>query len=838
MKIDDYFTAEARTKLKELIVEADQQEVYCIGRLSSGEEVITEIEVVARGNKEAVPVPAAKLRPGEVVIHNHPSGNLKPSQPDLNLAAKFGAQQIGFIIINNQVDDLYVVVEPDLKAEIKELTVEEISDLFAAGNALDETLAQYEYRRQQQIMGEVITKAFNRQTHLLVEAGTGTGKSLAYLIPSIYWAVENEQRVVISTNTINLQEQLIKKDIPLLKKALDLDFNAVLVKGRRNYVCLRKLYNLQQIADQALENEERESFLKLLNWANEARTGCRSELVFQPKASVWNRVASESDTCLRSDCPHYSQCFFARARAKSINADLLVVNHHLLFSDIAVRKEEGMDLEVAVLPRYSHIICDEAHNIEEVATNYLGQKVSKQQLIKYLNNLHVQQSKEGIQGFLMEARFKINQAREQIDDDTRLDLQRLIDNILQPLVLKVTDRTNTFFDVLEKFKQEVQSEEQGETKLRLTEEIREEKGWETIKEEADNLLLSLNQLSKRLDELRLEIDLLSTADIDGYEGLLVDITARVDRAKAVARVIDTVINQTDDDTVDWIELTKNSRGEINCRLNSAPINIAGEFKDNLLLEMDSIIFTSATLTVNKSFDYIRDRLGLEKDLVAELRTGDPFDYSQQALLGIPTDLPEPYDETFLTEALRVLKELLTANQGRSLVLFTSYGMLNQFYYKLRGELEETKLNLYRQGEKSRHLLIKDFKQDLAPVIFGTASFWEGIDIPGEQLSSVIIVKLPFQVPTDPVIEAKVEEIEAEGRNAFYNYMLPRAVIKFKQGFGRLIRSQSDSGSVIVLDKRILTKNYGKSFINSVPQGCKIIADNHQEITKKIEKIQG
>ncbi|MBM7623468.1 helicase C-terminal domain-containing protein [Sporohalobacter salinus] len=836
MKIDDYFTAEARTKLKEAIVEADQQEVYCIGRLSS-EEIITEIEVVARGNKKAVPVPAAKLKPGEVVIHNHPSGNLNPSQPDLNLAAKFGAQQIGFIIINNQADDLYVVVEPDLEAEIEELAAEEISDLFIEGNALDKTLPQYEYRRQQQIMAEVVTKAFNRRTHLLVEAGTGTGKSLAYLIPSIYWAVENGQRVVVSTNTINLQEQLIKKDIPLLQKVLDLDFKAVLVKGRRNYVCLRKLYNLQEIADQVLENEERKSYLQLLDWVNDAQTGCRSELVFQPQSSLWNRVASESDTCLRTNCPHYSQCFFARARAKSINADILVVNHHLLFADIAVRKEEGMDLEVAVLPRYNHIICDEAHNIEEVATSYLGQKISQQQLVRYLNNLHSRQSKKGIQGFLMEVRFKINQARDQIDKDTRLDLQRLIDNVLQPLVLKVTDRTNSFFDVLEKFKKKVQAEEIKENKLRLTEEIREKEDWETVREEADNLLLSLNQLNKKLDELRLEIDLLSDVDIDDYEGLLVDITARVDRAKAVARVIDTVINETDDDTVDWIEVFKNSKEETNCKLNSAPIKIAEEFKDNLLLEMDSIIFTSATLTVNKSFDYIRDRLGLEEDLVAELRTGDPFDYSQQALLGIPTDLPEPYDDNFLSQALNILKELLIVNQGCSLVLFTSYGMLNQFYYKLKDQLNETKLSLYRQGEKSRHLLVKDFKQDLSPVIFGTASFWEGIDIPGDQLSSVIIVKLPFQVPTDPVIEAKVEEIEAQGKNAFYNYMLPRAVIKFKQGFGRLIRSQSDTGSVILLDKRILTKSYGKAFINSVPQGCKIMAEDHKKIAKKIKKVK-
>ncbi len=229
-------------------------------------------------------------------------------------------------------------------------------------------------------------------------------------------------------------------------------------------------------------------------------------------------------------------------------------------------------------------------------------------------------------------------------------------------------------------------------------------------------------------------------------------------------------------------------------------------------------------------------MGLEEDLVAELQTGDPFNYDEQAMLAIPLDMPEPYTKEFTTQALKVLKELLIANQGRSLVLFTSYGMLNTFYYKLKPQLEDTKLNLYRQGEKSRHLLIQNFKDDLAPVIMGTDSFWEGIDIPGQKLSSVIIVKLPFQVPTDPIIEAKVEELESAGKNAFSNYMLPRAVIKFKQGFGRLIRSKSDSGAVVVLDKRIINKRYGKAFINSIPQGCQLVTENHKKIAKIINKF--
>ncbi|MGM0470674.1 MAG: helicase C-terminal domain-containing protein [Bacillota bacterium] len=831
MEIKDYFTSEAAANLTAEIKEAQGQEVYCIGRINRDDELIDEIEVVARGNKKAVPVPAAKLKPSEVVIHNHPSGNLEPSEADLNLAAKFGAQSIGFMITNNRVDDLYVVVEPILTGESSELDVAEISQIFAADNSLDRILASYEYRRQQQIMAEVVAKAFNRQTHLLVEAGTGTGKSLAYLIPSIYWAVENDERVVISTNTINLQEQLINKDIPLLEKVLDFDFKAVLVKGRRNYICLRKLYSLQQIADQVLESQERESYLQLLEWIEQAKSGCRSELAFQPSSSLWERVASESDTCLHSNCQYYGDCFFIQARAESIDADILVVNHHLLFSDIAVRKEEGMDLEVAVLPRYQHIVFDEAHNIEEVATNYLGARVSQYQIAKFLRQLYDHQTQQGIKGFLMELRFKINQARDKIDPDTREDLQRLIDNILQPLVLKVTERASNFFNLVSEFKGEVQNDEQ---KLRLKSEVRELEGWQQVREEADNLLLSLNQLSKKLDSLRVDLELLATAKLENYEGLMVDLTARVDRAKYLARIVDLIINEPPEETVNWLEVREDNQGESHVTLSSAPINIVDEFRDNLLLEMDSIIFTSATLTVDQSFDYIRDRLGLDDELVAQLRTGDPFNYQQQALLGITNDLPEPYEDDFLNQALTALRKILLANRGRSLVLFTSYGMLGRFYYRLKSELEDSNLQLLRQGEKSRHLLVQDFKTSTAPVIFGTASFWEGIDIPGEQLSAVIIVKLPFQVPTDPIIEAKVEEIEARGDNAFLNYMLPRAVIKFKQGFGRLIRSQQDSGSVIVLDKRLLTKSYGRAFLNSVPRGCRVLTANYQKIVEEIK----
>ncbi|SDB98385.1 MULTISPECIES: helicase C-terminal domain-containing protein [unclassified Candidatus Frackibacter] len=836
MEVLDYFTSEVKNELKEVIKTAKGQEVYCIGRLTGEKEVIDEIEVVARGNKTAVPVPAAKLKPGEVVIHNHPSGNLSPSQPDLNLAAKFGAQSIGFIIVNNLVDELYVVVEPGLEPEVKEVPVSEISDIFATGNLLDNALPNYEYRYQQQTMAEVISKAFNRQTHLLVEAGTGTGKSLAYLIPSIYWATQNDQKVVVSTNTINLQEQLINKDIPFLKKTLDLDFKAVLVKGRRNYVCLRKVYSLQEIADQVFENKERDSYIQLLDWVQDAQTGCRSELVFQPEYSVWEKVASESDTCLRSNCSYHGECFFTKARMKSINADLLIVNHHLLFADIAVRKEEGMDLEVAVLPKYKHIVLDEAHNVEEVATNYLGKRISKQQLLKYLYDLHTKEAKKGIQGFLMEVRFRVNQARSEINKDRRLELQRLIDNILQPLVLKVTDRTNNFFNRLINFKKGLESEEEKENKLRLKDELTSQDSWREVVEETDNLLLSMNQLSRKLIGLQQELELLPQNAIDDYEGLLLDLNARVNRLKAMNKVIDAVINDSDDNVVNWIEINQNSKGEFRANLNSAPINIANEFRENLLIEIDSIIFTSATLTVDHSFAYIRERLGLEEDLVAELQTGDPFNYDEQAMLAIPLDMPEPYTKEFTTQALKVLKELLIANQGRSLVLFTSYGMLNTFYYKLKPQLEDTKINLYRQGEKSRHLLIQDFKDDLAPVIMGTDSFWEGIDIPGQKLSSVIIVKLPFQVPTDPIIEAKVEELESAGKNAFSNYMLPRAVIKFKQGFGRLIRSKSDSGAVVVLDKRIINKRYGKAFINSIPQGCQLVTENHKKIAKIINKF--
>ncbi|MCK8823496.1 ATP-dependent DNA helicase [Fuchsiella alkaliacetigena] len=720
--------------------------------------------------------------------------------------------------------------------EIEKLPVAEISELFTEGSLLAQNLNDYEYRYQQKIMAEVIAKAFNRQTHLLVEAGTGTGKSWAYLVPSIYWALQNKQRVVVSTNTINLQEQLIKKDIPFLQQVLDKDFKAVLVKGRSNYLCLRKLYTLENLATEVLSEAEFSSYSRLLAWNKQAVSGCRSELLFQPQFKLWQRVASESESCLRANCPYQQRCYFTQARQESISADILVVNHHLLFADIAVRKEEGMDLEMAVLPKYKHIILDEAHNIEEVATSYLGKKVSQRELLSFLHNLYPKESKQGIEGFLLELRFRINQAKEDIEKKQRLELQRLIDNTLQPLVLKSTERSNIFFECLANFTQELKTET-ASGKLRLKENIIEHADWLKVTEEAENFLLALNQLLRELKKLSSNLALISGVDFEDYEGVCLDLEAKIKYLQQMVETVDLILNDSaTEEVVNWIETKQNSQGEINCNLNSAPVDIAAEFKERLLVEMDSIIFTSATLTVDQSFSYIRDRLGLTEELVAELRTGDPFDYQQQAMLAVPIDLPGPNSEEFTKQAIAALAKLLFANQGRSLVLFTSYKMLNSFYLELKSELKEAEIDLYRQGDKSRHLLIKDFKESKAAVILGTASFWEGVDIPGDKLSLVVIVKLPFKVPTDPIVEAKVEELESTGKDPFLNYMLPQAVIKFKQGFGRLIRSQTDQGVVVVLDKRIINRRYGQVFINSIPRGCQVLSSKIEIVAEEINKF--
>ncbi|MCK8816475.1 DEAD/DEAH box helicase family protein [Natroniella sulfidigena] len=696
------------------------------------------------------------------------------------------------------------------------LELDQIEDFFAPGQNLATSFAKYEYRPQQQRMATKITDVFKEKKHLLIEAGTGTGKSLAYLVPSIFSSLVEEEKVVISTNTINLQEQLINKDIPLLQEVFELDFKAVLVKGRRNYVCLRRLIQYEKNAQ--LTADKYDKLSKINQWVLKTETGCRSDLKFKVEFELWDQIAAKSELCLRANCPYYEQCHFIFARREVEEADLLIVNHHLLFADLALRKEEDLEEQTAVLPAYKKIVFDEAHNIEEVATNYLGLKLNKEGIVKFLQSLH--HSEEGI-GVLLQLRL----ASSKLKDKLKQSFQKRIDNDLVPLVRRLTEKVHSLFNQLIKFL----DSNFKEYKVRLTEEVREKELWQqVIKVEFENFLLDLSSLRHGLEGLFEELAL-TEDELENFDALAVELAAKIDFCNKVKQTIEEVIETPQQDYVYWLEHRSD-----NCSLCSAPLDISQELQVNLLEKMDSVIFTSATLTVDNSFDFISKNLGLQEFTVDNLEVGSPFDYRNQLRIGVIKDLSNPNQKSFVQEVVRAVKNIVQIREGNSLVLFTSYWMLNQVYQELLEELDQLKINnLYCQGMKSRHQLIEEFKANQKSLLLGTASFWEGVDIPGEQLSCVVIVKLPFLVPTDPVIAAKIEDLEANGENSFFNYMLPKAVIKFRQGIGRLIRSKEDQGWVIILDNRVVSKSYGNIFLKSFPSESQIVIDKLNKLTDKL-----
>ncbi|WP_408954498.1 ATP-dependent DNA helicase [Natroniella sp. ANB-PHB2] len=696
------------------------------------------------------------------------------------------------------------------------LELDRIKEFFAPDERLASFFPKYEYRPEQQRMAMKITDVFKQKKHLLIEAGTGTGKSLAYLVPSIFSSLIEEEKIIISTNTINLQEQLINKDIPLLQEVFELDFKAVLVKGRRNYICLRRLIQYEKHAQLAADKYDKLS--KINQWILKTETGCRSDLDFKIEFKLWEQISSKSELCLRGNCAYYEQCHFMFARKEIEEADLLIVNHHLLFADLALRKEQDLEEQTAVLPYYKKVIFDEAHNIEEVATNYLGLKLSQEGIVKFLQSLY--NSEEGL-GVLLQLRL----ASSKLKDELKQRFQKRIDNDLVPLVRRLTDRVHSLFNQLINF---LEDNFKG-YKVRLTEEVRGKKLWQkAIKIEIENFLLDLSSLRQGLEKTFEELAV-TEDELEDFEVLAIELAAKIEFFTKINQTIEEIVNNPQEDYVYWLE-----RNADNCSFCSAPLDISKELEINLLEKMESIIFTSATLTVDNSFDFISKNLGLQNFAVDTLKVGSPFDYRNQLQAGVIKDLPNPKNESFIKEVVKAVKDIVQTRKGNSLVLFTSYWMLNQVYQQLSDQLDQLKINhLYCQGMKSRHQLIEEFKANQKSLLLGTASFWEGVDIPGEQLSCVVIVKLPFLVPTDPVIAAKIEALENNGENAFFNYMLPKAVIKFRQGIGRLIRSKQDQGWVIILDNRVISKSYGSIFLKSFPSDSQITINKLNLLTEKL-----
>lgn len=809
MRAEERLTPRVIETIREAIADAGGNEVFLVGTVGD-EGKVTSVTVGARGTDEAVPVLSPHLEEGDAVIHNHPSGGTRPSNADLAIASRLGNQGIGFYIVDNDLVDIYVVAEPVQPRQVVALDEEELAAGLSPGGALSRAYPLFEERESQSQMLRQICRAFNNDEICAAEAGTGVGKSLAYLVPAVAWVVQNGERVVVSTNTINLQQQLVEKDIPLAKKVLGEDPKVVLVKGRGNYLCLHRLN--EALEEMGLFEERDPELLSIREWARTTDTGSRTDLSFYPTDENWSRVCSEADSCLGLRCSHREGCFVLKARREASSAKILIANHHLLFADLALRLGgSGFD-DPAVLPPFRRVIFDEAHNVEKAATSFFSQSFSRFTIMRHLGRLY-RKRKGRVTGHLP-ALLKLL---------GKTPLAGRVPALIQAVQDRAGELDASAISLLG-----------GESSLLLDDGsmpgFREGAG-----AELGNLSFSIRELGDSFSEILEKVESTTSpgaADGSPQEGIAWDCRVQLTRLSGIADMIDRFrLGEAGENDIFWLESLKTGRRESeeqqqSVRLVITPLEVGPLMREAVFQPLRTAVFTSATLTVAGSFSYWAGRLGLSAEDGKEpvfKSFPSPFNYREHVLLGVPTDAPAP-DAPGHREFLgRFLGRALVASRGAGLVLFTSYSLLKEMYAAVQPGLARAGIRLMKQGDADRARLLDSFRAERSSVLFATDSFWEGVDAPGDTLQMVIMCRLPFRVPSEPVLRARMASIEARGGNPFGELSLPDAVVRMRQGFGRLMRRHDDSGVVLILDPRIVTKQYGSVFLDSLPAARRAIA---------------
>ena len=769
--------------------------------------LVTGPRVVARGHGTGVLAAVRGADPGCLVLHNHPSGDLTPSEADLRIAADLYAAGLGLAIIDNDARDLYVVVEPVRPRELELLDEDEIAAWLAPGGPVSTQHPMYEDRPAQRDMARVVARAFNEGGVTIVEAGTGTGKSIAYLIPAVLWAVRNGERAIISTNTINLQEQLVGKDLPFAQRVLNAPFRYALVKGRHNYVSIRRARLAAQSAPVLFDDGPRREIDAILAWTEQSRDGSLQDLPFQPADEVWDEVVSDSDVCLRARCPHFEACFYQRARRDAATADVLVVNHHLLFSDIAVRRASDNWTAPAVLPPYRRVILDEAHNLEEAATSHLGAQLTRRGLLRLLARL----DRKG-RGLL--AAFEQRLATAPEDDFLRQDALEQIAT-LRPRVARARDQAMALFDALAGL-----CADTADGVVRMHDDFAGEPLWvDGPAALLEDMLGLLDELARGVARLRERV-LIDDEWKTSLDEQLIELQGAYARIREAAAGLRLTFQPGNDPypLVRWLE-RRGPGPEPNVAVHAAPVEPGEALRENLFERVDTAVLTSATLATRDGFAFMRQRLGLGSGLrVMESVHPSPFDFAEQTLIGVVTDLPFPGDDERRLHAgtASVVEDMARLSDGGIFVLFTSWRALRDAAFHLRERGVEGRWPLFVQGEASRVRLLDRFVTSGRGILLGVASFWEGVDVPGEPLRGLVIARLPFRVPTEPLTAARLEAVERAGGNSFTEYMLPLAALRLKQGFGRLIRSRTDRGAVVLLDRRASERGYGRMLLDALP----------------------
>ncbi len=820
-----------RAMLQAEIAAAHGREVSFVVRADPN-GMIVQARVVARGTVDAVLALPGVADRGDMLLHNHPSGVLEPSGADLAVAARLHDGGVGFGIVDNAVTALYVVVECPRARSVTRLDSVAIAELLSETGPVARTLGgtTFEDRPGQRDMAAYTADVYNDGGIALLEAGTGVGKSFAYLVPALEWARINGERTIVSTNTINLQEQLVGKDLPILARALsagDRPVTFALLKGWRNYLCLARL-DQARAGQESLFAEGRGAELETLaGWAARTSDGSLADLAEEPSPDVWDAVAAESDLCTRLKCPHFDHCFLFQARRQAAEADVVVVNHHLLASDLAVRIASDNWQEAAVLPPYRRLVIDEAHHLEDVAAQHLGSQVSMLGVQRLLGRL--ERNGRGLLPTLA--------AELATHDDLLTAASR--DLLTQSLLDALVAARRGSEELFGRLSRRLETEPGTAPVLRLTDSFAGDAVWpEGLTVALENLLIAFGRLRDGVETIADRLSLDDPAEPRAQlVGELRGVVRRLDSAAEALKAALQPPPGSSTAAVRWLE--RRGRKTPNLTLAAVPLDLAPVLKDALFDRVETAVLTSATLAAGGEFTFLEERLGLSlapsRVVIREILPS-PFDFPSQCVFGIPTDIPEPRDDEAGHDAsvARILVEMAHASDGGIFALFTSHGALRRAADAVRGQLGG-RWPLLVQGDGQRDQLLRRFREAGSAILLGTDSFWEGVDVPGRALRVLILAKLPFKVPSDPLTAARLERLSDAGVDGFTHYLVPHAALKLKQGFGRLIRSKTDVGAVILLDRRVVTKRYGEMILEGLPPASKAIG-NWTDVRRVVEEF--